>query len=482
MSKANIRRLTGTKTMRRFAESESGMTLPMLALMFFTISGFVGTSVDVARMQLVQSRLSFALDAAGLAAGSTVNTTNLTSEVQKYLNANFPAEYMGSATPQIASSTSTDNMVIDLTATTTMPTTFMNLFGITTVNISAKSQVTRTAEGLELVMALDNTGSMSGTKLTALKSAATSLVNILYGTKTTVDDLWIGLVPFSQTVNVGTEFSTWVDQTHFATLNWGPTTWSGCLDARDTSSGDIVDDPPTTQKYKAYFAPSTDNRPYPYNTYTYTTTNKWITERYADGTPKTYASGIGYTLGPNAYCPQKMLPMTADKNTILTSINSMAARGNTHVGLGAIWGWNMLSPRWRGQWSAEMNSNNLPLDYGTKHMNKALILLTDGENTMSQQIYTAYGYLSDGRLGSTSNSSTAVTTLNTRLTTVCTAMKQKGIYVYTIALGNPGVTIQNLMKSCATAPNYYFNSPTAAELTTVFNAIADSLSNLRVSQ
>jgi len=477
MSKSNRPRRFST-SLQRFAKSEDGMTLPMLALMFVSLSGFVGTSVDVARLQLVQSRLSFALDAAGLAAGSTMNTTNLTTEVTKYLNANFPQGYMDSTTPSIATSASEDNMVIDLTATTTLPTTFMNVLGVSTMTVTAKSQVTRTSSGLELVMALDNTGSMAGSKLSSLKNAATSLVNILYGSKTTVKDLWIGLVPFSATVNIGTGKSAWIDQTNFATLNWGPTSWGGCVDARETSGRDTVDDPPTTQKYKAYYSPSTDNRPYPYNTSTYTSANKWITKR----SPLTYASGIGATLGPNAYCPPAMTPMTGNKTTILNGISAMVANGNTHVNLGALWGWNMLSPRWRGQWGGEMDTNNLPLDYGTKHMNKAVILLTDGENTMSQQIFTAYGYLSDGRLGSTTNSSTAVNSLNTKLTTVCTAMKKQGIYVYTIALGSPGTTIQNLLKGCASAPNYYFNSPTSAELTTVFNSIADSLSNLRISQ
>ncbi|MDD3181693.1 MAG: pilus assembly protein TadG-related protein [Alphaproteobacteria bacterium] len=471
-----------TKAMRRlikrFAQEESGMTLPTLALAFMALSGFIGTSIDVARLQLVQSRLSFALDAAGLAAGSTMNTTNLETELTKYLNVNFPSKYMGTSTPQLDSRTSSDNLVIDIVATTQMPTTFMNVLGISEMTVTAKTQVTRTSSGLELVMALDNTGSMSGTKLTALKSAATSLVNILYGSKTTVPDLWIGLVPFSQAVNIGKTRTTWIDQTNFATLNWATTSWSGCVDARDSNSGDIVDDPPTVQTYKAYYSPSTDNRPYPYNTYWYLYANRWITNR----TPLTYASPLTTSLGPNKYCPQALTALTSNKTTILSGINSMTAIGNTHVGLGAIWGWNMLSPRWRGLWGGEMDANALPLDYGTKHMNKALILLTDGANTMSSTIFTAYGYLSDGRLGSTSNTSTAVSSLNSKLTSVCTAMKERGIYVYTIALGNPGTTIQNLLKGCASADNYYFNSPTSSELTSVFNSIADSLSNLRISQ
>jgi hypothetical protein len=173
--------------------------------------------------------------------------------------------------------------------------------------------------------------------------------------------------------------------------------------------------------------------------------------------------------------------MTGSKTAILTAINNMQARGNTHVGLGLGWGWRMISPRWRGLWGGEMNTNNLPLDYNTPHMNKAVVLLTDGENTMSDPVFTAYGYLSDGRLGTT-NSWQARTSLDQRMMSLCTAMKANNIYIYTIALGNPGTNIQDLMRSCASAENYYFNSPSADDLQAAFNAIGDSLSNLRVSQ
>jgi hypothetical protein len=61
-------------------------------------------------------------------------------------------------------------------------------------------------------------------------------------------------------------------------------------------------------------------------------------------------------------------------------------------------------------------------------------------------------------------------------------MKNLGIYVYTIGLGPANDINQTLLRNCATAENYYFYSPTTAELESVFNAIGDSLSNLRVSQ
>lgn len=46
------------------------------------------------------------------------------------MSANFPNAYMGTTTPQITSEKSTDNLVINVTASTTMPTTFMNILGL----------------------------------------------------------------------------------------------------------------------------------------------------------------------------------------------------------------------------------------------------------------------------------------------------------------------------------------------------------------
>jgi hypothetical protein len=111
-----------------------------------------------------------------------------------------------------------------------------------------------------------------------------------------------------------------------------------------------------------------------------------------------------------------------------------------------------------------------------------MILMTDGTNTMSDTIYTAYGWLGDGHLGTT-NSSTAVTKLNTKTTTICNAMKAKGVLIYTIVFGNGSSTsAKNLMKNCASETDFYFFSPSADALKTAFKAIGDSLSKLRISR
>ncbi len=471
------------RLLQRFYRSESGMTLPLLAVSMVMITGMVGVAIDTARAQLVQSKLQFSLDAAGLAGSSTVNTANLNAEVAKYLNANFNG-YLGSTLTGNTATANSSNTVITLAATATLPSTFMNVLSIPTLTVNATSQITRAVTGLELVLVLDNTGSMSNSagggvsKLVAMQNAATTLVNTLFnGQATAPKNLYIGIVPFSQAVNIGTTHTTWMNST---TFSWGPASWAGCVDARG-SGEDVTDDPPTAGSSKTlfqkYFWPTDNN-------------NCWETTKVSGsricssaGTSPQYKSPLNTaTQGPNYLCPQPVIPMTTDKATLTNAINSMVADGDTLVNQGLEWGWNMLSPRWNGAWGGSMNANNLPLAYNTPGMNKAIVLLTDGENTVDNSAHGAYWYLSDNKLGTT-NSNTAITTLNNRTTQLCTAMKNNGIYIYTIALGTDTTPSSlALLQSCATASNYYFNSPSSTQLQTIFSAIGDSLSNLRVSK
>jgi hypothetical protein len=235
----------------------------------------------------------------------------------------------------------------------------------------------------------------------------------------------------------------------------------GCVDARGGGL-DVTDDPPSVQSFNAYYWPND-------------THNSWIRSNGGYRTP------LSASRGPNKNCSEPVIPMTANQTTIINGINAMVARGNTHINLGAVWGWRMLSPRWRGLWGGEMDANRLPLDYNSPKMIKAAIIMTDGANTMSNSSHSAYWYLSDGKLGTTSSTG-AVSQLDSRFLQICQAMKTNNIIIYTIGFGNPGGNAASILKTCASQPSYYFNSPTPAELQAAFSAIGDSLSSLRVSQ
>ncbi len=498
------------RSVKKIFRSTSGSVMPVIGVLVAAMLGSAGAAVDTGRGQLVKAKLSSSLDAAGLAAASTVSTTSLQTEATKYLNANFNG-YMGAEITNVTITANADNTVFSLSATAQVPTTFMKILGINVINVAAESEVTRATSGLELVMVLDNTGSMAGSKLTSLKSAATSLVDILYGSQATVENLWIGLVPFSQAVNIGSSRTSW---TTADTFDWGPTSWGGCVDAREASNRDTTDDPPSVATFPKYYWPddssnnwigtsTSSNSSYICHNHNYctcanygpcgTTTSGNTSTTIAcsgsgsgrDCTTTTATTTTTYTItstkGPNKYCPQAVTPMTADKPTILSGINAMVADGQTHIGLGAAWGWRMLSPRWRGLWGGEMDTNLLPLEYNTPRMNKAAIIMTDGDNTMLSGYRGAYWYLSDGKLGTT-NQTTAETQLDTRLSTVCTNMKNNNIIVYTISFGSVSGASTTMLRNCASQSDFYFPSPDDATLQAAFQAIGDSLSNLRVSR
>jgi Flp pilus assembly protein TadG len=452
----------------RFFQEEKGVAAPIIALSFTALLSAVGAAVDYGHAQMVQTKLADTLDAAGLAAGATLSSKTPATVAQNYFKVNFPQGYLNATVSPLTVTQNAQQTKLTLTASATVPSTFMGLVGIKDMKVTASTEITRKAGGLELILVMDNTGSMEGQKLASLKSAATELVNILFGDDAVKEKVWIGLVPFSQAVNIGTNHASWLNTAYTQSLDWGTTSWAGCTDAR-TGGKDITDDPPSSQLFKAYYWP------------THASYNNWKT--VSSKGKVTYAKGLGPDLGPNKYCSQPVSVMSNVKSTILAGINSMQARGNTHINLGAVWGWRMLSPQWKGLWGGTMNANNLPLDYNTPNMTKVMVLLSDGDNTISNSVRGAYGYLSDGVLGTT-NSNTAVTKLNNKLASVCTSLKGHGVKIFTILYDMAGTnsTAQKLFEDCATEGDYFFNSPSASELEEAFQQIGDSLSNLRISK
>jgi Flp pilus assembly protein TadG len=467
------------KSFHRLAGSEQGSALPLVGLGLFMLLGSTGIAIDMSRVQIVQARMSSALDAAGLAAGSVANTSDINAEATKYFNANFPANYMGTQVHVLTVTANGDNSVLVLDVSGTVNTTFMRIFGINDVAVSAHSEITRASRGMELVLVLDTTGSMANSagggvsKIAAARSAAADLINILYGEQSTIDNLWIGLVPFAQGVNIGPSRTDWVVT---GSQNWGTTSWMGCVEAREASSRDVTDDPPSVARFpKYYWACHTS-----YNAW-YGTNGSRDNCATSGGTVR-YKSPLNTDIGPNKYCSQAITQLTSNKTTVLNAISTLQPDGNTHIVLGAAWAWRMLSPRWRGLWGGEMDTEALPLDYNTPLMDKVMILMSDGDNTISNSVYGAYGYLSQGRLGTTSQS-TAESRLNTRTAQVCQSMKDNNVIIYTVAFGTSiSTTAQNLLRSCASKPEFYFYSPTGEDLQTAFHLIGDSLANLRISK
>jgi hypothetical protein len=118
------------------------------------------------------------------AAARALNSGNPRAEATQIFKANFPPGYLGTATspdPTAAANffASTVNPatginVVTITATTTLPTTFMSVASINTVTVASSGEATRRMVDLSLVL---DVSSSIGTQWGAVKDAATTFVN-----------------------------------------------------------------------------------------------------------------------------------------------------------------------------------------------------------------------------------------------------------------------------------------------------------------
>ena len=195
--------------------------------------------------------------------------------------------------------------------------------------------------------------------------------------------------------------------------------------------------------------------------------------------------------GPNLGCPTAITPLTNVKSTLTTAINAMTAwsRGGTLGDVGMAWGYRVISPESpfpEGQ------------PWGTPKLTKAVIMMTDGVNQVYKLTstagpnkvnnavnsdYTAYGRLDQLGLVGSSTITGAQTIIDNRLAALCTAMKAKGVVIYTIIFtGSQDAATKAMYAACATDSSKFFNAPTQTDLKNAFSAIAVQLSNLRVTQ
>ncbi|MFM9890925.1 MAG: pilus assembly protein TadG-related protein [Rickettsiales bacterium] len=240
-----------------FCDNRDGSVMLIVVLSILAVVGAVGVSVDVARAQMVQAKLQNAVDAAGLAAGATLSTNDLTTVATKYVNANFKQGTLGATLGPVTANLSSDNQIVTVTAYADVPRTIMAIFGNSQVRVDASSEITRSNAGMELALVLDITGSMwTNNNHIKLRDAATQLIDILYGPNDTNDNLWVSVVPFVTSVNIGSQSkaTSWLrDNYTVATNDTGryPASypvatypkWKGCIEER-TGGLDVTDDAP----------------------------------------------------------------------------------------------------------------------------------------------------------------------------------------------------------------------------------------------
>lgn len=466
-------------------------------------------AVDLMRVSIVRARAQSALDLAVLAAGRNLaaGQTQWTADAVAYFNANMGDANLGAT---VTGPTAHPVQVVDganvvqFDATVSVPLMVSAFTQSGSMSFSLSTQARqRSNSNLEMVLAIDTTGSMADSgKMTSAQSAARLAVNTMLG-KGSGGNAHLGLVPFNETVNVGNSATTqaWLDT---ATSPQPPFTiaseWQGCLMERMSgtpSTYRLDDTPPGVANFKAYGA---SRAKYEWGA--------WKDTEYVPKNDKSQepSSNPNWRGKPQAGCPASRATfLTANSGDLITRINAMQAEGSTMIASGLVWSWRMLSPAWRG--TAGWGDDKLPQN-ATTGLNKVVVLLSDGDNAVWAS-GTSGGYtyflspfgnakkvpyatkgsvaLSDDLTGSNNTIAdrlvwNAMKTTDTGyVAPLCDRMKAAGIVIFTIPFGNSiSNSTATMLRNCATDTAKYLPAKTDAQLQDAYKTVINTLSELTI--
>lgn len=485
--------------LRKFWKSRTGNFAIMTAVMSIPLLLAAGMSVDYSRYLSAHRHLQEIADSVSLAlvTSPTKSKKAMISQAQKYVNANISNVRIN----KVNDITEKDLVVgaddIDVSIRGQVRTTFMGLAGYHVLEVRASSLAKRGGgnQSVEVAVVLDNTWSMSETdasgtsKIDTLKSAAGSLIDTLM--TSTNPNVKMSLVPYADYVNVGVENRNqpWVSVgldtpavpavcvTKDVVVN-SCKTWNR---KKCTRVIDGVVDVYNCNKCLEYHPPKTESRRVcsggvsAKKWYGCVGSRKWGKTRLDDQSLTFAYPGYVET---SQRCLNPIVPLTNDKNKLKAAANNMIIniggyKPYTYIPGGMIWGVNVLSPTAPFSEGGDYDSRN-------KAPRKAIVLMTDGDNTRKFRP-------SDGRhVAFNSNGNAGAVEfrkVNEETVEICDYAKSNKIEVYTVAFMVDNSDARKMLQACATTPTaHYFNASDPTALMAAFSEIAQSLTLVRLAR
>lgn len=520
----------------RFVPSERGSTSVFFAIFAIVLLIGMGAGIDVGSWASARSATQSAADAAVLA-GARALQTNPT-DVAGALDAakKFYAASLTARRPvvndTVSFSTANNNTSIIATGNAYVKTPLLSFANVTELALFPTSQSTPLAKAsitvggnngsnIEVALMLDVTGSMcddgqgpctTGSKIDGVKAAASDLVNIIVAADQSTYLSRVALVPFSTRVRVGPDSG---GSTMMKKLTNLDASWSGWYNVCTSSTGSGGSESGgnwACQQYQAqqvaswpvlpcvtdrfYDATSsidaTDDPPGPGRWLNgHDGTRMVLSQDSSDTAPtaelgKTQADPAAHWNWDVNGCSDvdptdEIMPLTSDKNALLTRISGLTASGSTAGALGTAFAWYTLSPNWSSIWDGGVSATgNTPAPYsdttttqanGSPLLRKIAVLLTDGG-------YNTHRGWKDEDMQMVSDEALQL----------CTNMKAKGIEVYTVGFAlnqlpsNEQTIATNTLQSCGTDVSHFYQSLNTAQLQQAFRDIALKLSTLYLSE
>ena len=362
----------------------------------------VGFAVNLAQLYNVKSNLGHALDAAVTSTARDLTTGKVEPEdaralVEIFLQANSDPELVASDRLVL------DRLVVDQAARTVEATAhvdvdlFFPLFRSgDTQRVDNISAAIYSDKQIEVAMMLDVTGSMEAKgkkdKIGDLIDAAKNAVTTMLANQDPKNPrIRVALVPYASGVNTGALLdNVYAEQSGRSDLPPAADDpiFGGKKDKPLPAFGDYVsavksafphdDNCATERKDKDgnpdFSADGPDT----------VRINKKGKKYYALVNRDNNLSGEGMNRCPDA----KVIPLTANSDTLINSIKNYKANGYTAGAIAVQWTYYMLSPKWRDAIKTAKLGDG-PSDHDSRRISKVAILMTDG------QFNTAYAGVND---------------------------------------------------------------------------------------
>jgi Flp pilus assembly protein TadG len=441
---------------RRFPRADEGNIAMIFAISSLPLLGLVGAAVDYTRVSSVRTAMQSALDSTALMlskdlSSGTITTSEVATTAQHYFNALYTNKDAGSISITATYTASSSlGSTIQVGGSGSVTTDFLRVAGFPQINLYESSTTAWGTTKLRVAMALDNTGSMADAgKIGALQTASKNLIDQLSASAASNGDVYISIVPFANVVNLGTSFA------NSGFIDWSNWSTSGSIEEHWTCGSSY------SARNKTMLCGSSSN--------TISNWNGCVMDRGTSTPPGTSSgpdvlvtapttSANYYPADQSSYCPQQIAPLSYDWSSLKSTINAMTPNGGTNQPVGLVWAWQTL------QQTSPMNA---PAEDSNYTYTKAIILLSDGLNTMDRWYGTGSTWSVD---------------VDNRQKLLCDNIKAAGVTIYTIQVNTGGDPTSTILQYCASGASNFFMLTTASEVLSTFNSIGTSLSKLRVAR
>lgn len=345
----------------RFRRSEDGSLLVFGLFLFATFFLMSGMAVDLMRTENRRTALSQSLDRCALNAAALRQTLDPATVVRDCVERDGMLPFL----TEVKVTNAAGQRSVEVKGRISVETMFMGASGVDVIDVAARSVAEQRATNIEIVLVLDVSGSMAGSKLTSLKTSAKNFVSTVLGNNT--DKISIAVVPYNGQVNLGSSLRTKFNVTNVPGLT-------------ATQNVNCVDMPASVYGYtgiaRDLALPATG----------------WADAFSTLGSfPTSYSTtGRAPTAG-NVWCPPStvnVVRLQDDSISALhTYIDNLTAIGATSINAGMKWGGAMLDPQFRSVVNEYVDAGTIPVefrdrpfDYSKRDALKIVVLMTDGEN------------------------------------------------------------------------------------------------------